>query len=316
MTVVDTSELMRPTQRKLHAAWCELAGRPVLAPQSVARELAPLGADPTAIDGRSAAEALLHNLGPDIGARRITELRVQAWWAEMWRAPESPYRIVSLDEKQDELADRLLLAIDRRCFPTTEPGDIGQHPDARIVCESVALGAKMLLTNNLRSIDRVEVNRWAVDNGAGYGFKPEPVLYQADAAFVGWTEDRAGLERWIQAGLLACWPDDDDAPARAVVEHTLAGIAAMTQGSGGKLPEAGARLINGLEQHPDPLELVERTRRLFPSATIRTDRDHPTYPHDGRTAEATPTPQRAPEVSPTGLLAPASSGPCQFQHTT
>ena len=122
---------------------------------SVARELAPLGAEPTAVDGRSAAEALLRNLGPDTGTRRITELRMQAWWAEMWRAPESPYRIVSLDEKQEELVDRLLLAIDRRCFPTTEPGDIEQHPDARIVCESVVLGAKMLLTSNLRSIDRV-----------------------------------------------------------------------------------------------------------------------------------------------------------------
>ena len=286
MTVVDTSELMRTTQRKLHAAWCELAGRPVLAPPSVARELAPLGADPTALDGRSAAEALLGSLGPNAGTRRIAELRIQAWWAEMWRAPESPYQIVSLDEEQEELTDRLLQAIDRRCFPTTEPGDIEQHPDARIVCESVALGAKMLLTSNMRSIDRVEVNRWAVDNGARYGFKPEPVLYQADATFVGWTEDRAGLERWIQAGLLACWPEDDRAPARAVIERTLAGIAAMTHGSGGKLPEAGARLINGLEQHPDPVELVERTRRLFPSATIRTDRGHPTYPHAGRPAEA------------------------------
>lgn len=29
MTVVDTSELMRPTQRKLHAAWCELSERPL-----------------------------------------------------------------------------------------------------------------------------------------------------------------------------------------------------------------------------------------------------------------------------------------------
>lgn len=293
MTVVDTSELMRPTQRKLHAAWCELAGRPVLAPPSVARELAPLGADPTAIDGRSAAEALLRNLRPDTGARRIAELQVQAWWAEMWRAPGSPYRIVSLDEKQEELADRLLLAIDRRCFPTTAPGDIEQHPDARIVCESVALGARMLLTSNLRSIDRVEVNRWAVDNGARYGFKPEPVLYQAGATFVGWTEDRAGLERWIQAGLLACWPEEDDAPARTVIERTLAGITAMTHGSGDKLPEAGARLINGLEQHPDPVDLVERTRRLFPSATVRTDRQHPTYPHGGRTTEAPKTVQGA-----------------------
>ncbi len=45
MTVVDTTELGRPTQRKLHAAWRELHGKQVLAPPAVARELAPLGAD-------------------------------------------------------------------------------------------------------------------------------------------------------------------------------------------------------------------------------------------------------------------------------
>ena len=65
----------------------------------------------------------------------------------------------------------------------------------------------------------------------------------------------------------------------------------MTHGSGGKLPETGARLIDGLEQQPDPVELVERTRRLFPSATVRTDRDHPTYPHGGQPAEARKTVQ-------------------------
>ena len=79
----------------------------------------------------------------------------------------------------------------------------------------------------------------------------------------------------------------------------------MTHGSGGKLPEAGARLINGLEQHPDPIALVERTRRLFPSATIRTDRGHPTYPHAGGPAEA---PRSAP------LLA-SSAGPPSTETT-
>ena len=85
----DTSELLRPT----HAAWCELAGQPVLAPPSVARELAPPGADPTAIDGRSAAEALLASLGPGAGARRILELRVQAYvvaWIRVRHALRRP----------------------------------------------------------------------------------------------------------------------------------------------------------------------------------------------------------------------------------
>ena len=34
-----------------------------------------------------------------------------------------------------------------------------------------------------------------------------------------------------------------------------------------------------LESHPNPVDLVERTRRRFPSPTITTDRAHPSYPH-------------------------------------
>ena len=53
----------------------------------------------------------------------------------------------------------------------------------------------------------------------------------------------------------------------------------MSRGSGGKLQEAAARLINGLEQHEDPEKLVERTRAELPSATIETDRFHTFPPH-------------------------------------
>ena len=45
ITLVDTSELKRPTQRKLHAAWRELQGERVLASPGVADELAPLAAN-------------------------------------------------------------------------------------------------------------------------------------------------------------------------------------------------------------------------------------------------------------------------------
>ena len=39
MILVDTTELMRPTQRKLHAAWQELQGQQVLATPSVAERM-------------------------------------------------------------------------------------------------------------------------------------------------------------------------------------------------------------------------------------------------------------------------------------
>ena len=278
MIVVDTSELRRPVQRKLHAAWWELSRQQVLSTPTVATELAPLGADPTGVNGRSAADVVLETAGPETSERRLAEVAQQAWWATMWRSPESPYRIVPLTREQEELTERLLEKIDRRCFPTTDPVDIDRSNDARIVCEAVATGAKMLLTSNMRTIDRSEVNRWAIENGGALGFKPEAVLFQADATFVEWTSQPSELERWVQAGLIACWPADDDTPAMTIIDRTREGIGAMSRGSGGKLQEAAARLINGLEQHEDPEKLVERTRAELPSATIETDRFHPIYP--------------------------------------
>ena len=52
----------------------------------------------------------------------------------------------------------------------------------------------------------------------------------------------------------------------------------MARGSGGKLTMTSERLINGLENHPDPIGLVERTRVRLPSPTIQTDRTHPSNP--------------------------------------
>ena len=88
MLVVDTSELKRPTQRKLHAAWQELHGREVLATPTVATELAPLGAI-SAQKNVSVAEQQLETRVADLSAKRANDLRQQVWWARMWRDPRA-----------------------------------------------------------------------------------------------------------------------------------------------------------------------------------------------------------------------------------
>ena len=165
MILVDTTELMRPTQRKLHAAWQELQGQQVLATPSVARELAPLAVDVPWMGRPSDAENRLKAGGSRLPKRRQNELRQQAWWGEMWADGKSPYRIVTLTPEQAELAERIRTVIDPACFPNTDPEDIPDLGDAAVVSESMAVGAKLLLTSDLRSIDHIEVNRWTVEHG-------------------------------------------------------------------------------------------------------------------------------------------------------
>ena len=107
---------------------------------------------------------------------------------------------------------------------------------------------------------------------------PEPVVFQADDQLVRWTRSAAARERWIQAGMIASWPARDESSAEQVIRATIKNVGNLVR-TGGPLPNASARLLNELENHANPVGLVERTRRRFPSPTITTDRTHPSYPH-------------------------------------
>ena len=90
MTLFDTTELRRPTQRKLHAAWWEITGEKMCLTATTATELAPLAAAPTSgPNGLSAAEDELERLGTGMSDERRDRLQQQAWWATMWRSPDA-----------------------------------------------------------------------------------------------------------------------------------------------------------------------------------------------------------------------------------
>jgi hypothetical protein len=115
------------------------------------------------------------------------------------------------------------------------------------------------------------------------------LLYDADTALVSWTYSPDGIQRLAQAGLLACWPDADDAPASEVLRSTRSRIAAMAHA--GTLPSSGQRVLNCLATHPDPIGLIEETRYLLPSPTVATERSHPRH-HEQEPAVHQPRPTR------------------------
>ena len=108
------------------------------------------------------------------------------------------------------------------------------------------------------------------------GFRPEPPLLDADATMLGWVAGKTEVERWIQAGLLAFWPADDNAPARTVIEPAMDGPRESVQPWDTRgLWRAGGRLTNALEQHPEPEPLVEGVRKRMPSPTVESGRRYP-----------------------------------------
>ena len=278
LILLDTSELLRPMPRKLHAAWAEVHGRKAAMPPTVALELAPLAIPGSDLEGGTPAELLLQAAGSTLTNRDERRLQQQVWWGQMWRDENSPYKVLNLSKEQQELTDELARRIDPKCFRNAMPAYVAEHHDTRIVCESMALGAKMLLTSNMRSIDHARLNDWAVENGERLGVKAEPVVYEADAAMERWTQTPEGLERWLTAGLIACWPLEDNPPGQTVVDKTIKDVERMTRGTGGRLARAGKLLSERLKTYPDAERLAARVRQLLPSPTISTDRKHPSYP--------------------------------------
>lgn len=182
-----------PTPRKLHTALAELEGRQAAVSPTVAAELARDGYRPTLIDGISPAEYALKTKGDKLPDTDLDSFEQDAWWAQMWRDPESPYRLVTLTGDQSLLAKEIANAFDRSCFNAPIGASIPQHHDAQIVAEALATKAKLLLTSNIRSIKHTEVNNWAERWGNKFGFVPQRVVSDADATL-------ARLDRRAETG--------------------------------------------------------------------------------------------------------------------
>ena len=104
LILLDTTELLRVLPRKLHAAWAELSGTKARMPPAVADELAPAGVLQSRATALSVAEDLLRPDAPALDDDRRQQLERQAWWAAMWRDPESPYEKLELTPEQRELS--------------------------------------------------------------------------------------------------------------------------------------------------------------------------------------------------------------------
>ena len=196
----------------------------------------------------------------------------------MWRNPESPYRLVTLTTEESLLAEEIAAAFHRSCFAAPIGPPLAEHHDARIVAEALATNAKLLLTSNMRSINQTAANDWAKRWDDKLGFVPQRVVSDADATLVGWSTDPKREDRLLQAALMASWPANDDATARQIVPTAALVLNAMRGEGGGRLPVTATKLAARLTGHPNPEDLVSRTRLNLPSLRIETDRDHPRHP--------------------------------------
>ena len=279
-TFYDTTELVKPFARRLHATLTEIRGNKVRVSPTVAWELGKRGAIKSPGTAISVAEAELQQKTPPLSEGQRSRLEREAWWAQQWLDRESVHEKVELSDKQMEIRDGLLGAITRHAFPKLGGVDVSENRDSVIICEVMALEGELLLTHNINSIDHAIVNEWAIETGPRFGVRGQAVVTDADRYIATWAaESRTNAEQWIKAGLLTYWPkggNDDSAPAGRVLHTTREGIEQITS-RGGRLKEACAEMLRQLEKHPYPKRLVEESRQVLPSRALGGERQHPGY---------------------------------------
>ena len=271
---LDSNRLSRETDRRLHAADAENAGVAVQVPPRVASELARgviVGAWHESREIADKSEAAAQRVGD---ASRILDARKDKWWADLWSEYDGLYRVRALDQEQKAKAGRLLEedGMDRKAFPGWEEGSFDEHNDAVIVAEVLALGGKLFITSDTRSIDHALLNGWTERNRNRFGLTVGLVACEVDETYYGWANAAHGEDVMMRACIAAYWPGTAQADFEEVKESTEQGISALGRGH---LPKFAGRMSVALERKDNVVRQVHEVRKNLPARMLAAERKRP-----------------------------------------
>ena len=234
----DTNMLARPTQRRLVALWCELAGlRTAVLPQVLLELTTEPAFEPPAI-------------APSAHAQR-------AAWLEIVQAPQSPFEVVVLDEEAHELFGRILMEFTLPCFPLLNNVDeIATHADAVVLAQGLATGMDVIVSNNMRSIDHFEINglvREVFGRNAG-------LLIAADDALLEAHGCGEGSHALLVMALASAWPDDARRMTIAYAEPLLGDLCRRLDGA--TMPQTATRLRSRFATERDLQSVLDQAREM------------------------------------------------------
>ena len=216
----DTNMLTRPTQRRLMTLWTELSSqRTALLPQ--------VRAELTATPEFEAPQTL-----PTARTQREA-------WAAIIQAPNSPFEEIVLDKDARDRFGEIIGQFTLPCFPLLNNVDeITTHSDAIVLAQGLAAGMDVIISNNMRSVDHVEINglvRQVFGRNAG-------LLLAADDALLEAHPCGEGSRALLAMALASAWPDDGREMPVAEAERLLASLCERLEGA--TMPQTAIRLRN------------------------------------------------------------------------
>ena len=138
--------------------------------------------------------------------------------------------------------------------------EITTHADAIVLAQGLAVGMDVIVSNNMRSVDHVEINglvREAFGHNAG-------LLLVADDALLAAHPCGEGSRALLAMALASAWPDDGREMSVADAERLLASLCERLEGA--TMPQTAIRLRNRFATDGD-LESVLRQAREVSTAS-------------------------------------------------
>ena len=277
---LDTNRLLKPLQRRLHAAWCELRGETALTVPAAGWELArtlDFSSPEAMAESRDRLSLRLDAGSNDIRVRVEKLLRIHKWWADVWLSDDSPYEIRFLSPDEQDKALLLLESIDPACFPSADASAVSTHRDAMIICEALACNGKVLLTSNMELVDEVLVNRWVREHQEEFNLAANKVVFPVDEVFMDLIQTPSEEQAMLNAALGAYWPDDEELPlpdVRDACTHALQTLANPSS----HLRRTGQHLLNVWQMDPQPVQRMEAVLARLPGRTRAWEFEHPAHP--------------------------------------
>ena len=277
---LDTNRLLKPLQRRLHAAWCELRGETALTVPAAGWELArtlDLSSPEAMAESRHRLSLRLDAGNNEIRARMEKLLRIHKWWADVWLAEDSPYEIRFLSPDEQDKALLLLDSIDPACFPSADASAISTHRDAMIICEALACNGKVLLTSNMELVDEVLVNRWVREHQEEYDLAANKVVFPVDEVFMDLMRTADEEQTMLNAALGAYWPEDEELSFENVRDACTDALQRLANPSS-HLRRTGQHLLNVWQMDPQPVKRMEAVLAELPTRTRAWELQHPALP--------------------------------------
>ena len=274
--VWDSNRVWSSASRRLHGAGQEMIGQNLCIVPRIAQELVPGVAvedlQGTLDDMKRAwtDPQRMRHWGRNDQMEPETALKWRIWWVEEWHRPDSIHELLTLDAEAQAKARTLLAETGRRTLLKEGRQSLAPRTaDVQILCEAAALGEKVVMTENFRSINHVGVNAWARELHRRGEFRGRRLIERPSQVLEAWCVDHPG---WmLRCVMAAAW---DAHGATLTAESATRGFAQRMGEQ--ELAPLGVHALCELEVEPDIAEVANEIRATAPWKVHQAEARSPT----------------------------------------